>query len=400
MSSFGQNHQSSEYNICQTSPLLYLLTGLLLGCTFFLCPVGTKYFCIPIFLVILLSIAQQLKQKHNVLGNRSAMAEVVPWLPLTFAVITLTIAHGIDGYSIYFMCLALFILGRFALSNFYIHEKLAVFFLTASLVVCCLAIIIYINCYGLGSYIFDINRNILLCGLTLIFSAIFGALLTSYSFYTKAEITTLSLCCLLFLVVLSMTQVRTAILGLVSLIPVVFIFIKKSPKIIFALFMPLLLLIVSFFMTDRLQQGLHDLVLWNNGNPNSSWGIRLELWRFAISGFLEQPFYGWGPKPFHEMINSGLIWTVPNFDSSHFHSDFFNNLVSNGIIGVMGWLITIVLLLKYFWNNSALICILATSLAMGLSERIWFDNKACLPVLVSLWLIFSVSKIYPKQHTK
>ena len=400
MLSFSQNPQDVDNKICHTTPLLYLLSWLLLACTFFLFPIGTKYFCIPIFLVILLSIALQLRLKINPLADRKIKAELIPWMPIALSITVLTCIHGTSGYSIYFIGLALLILGRLALGHFRINEKVAVISLTASLVICCLAIIIYIANYGLGSHIFDINRNILLCGLTLIFSAILGALLTSYHSYTKTEIALIFLCGLLYLAVLSMTQVRTAVLGLVALIPIVIIFSKKSPKIILILFVPLLLLILSFFISDRLQQGLHDLELWNKGNPNSSWGIRLELWKFAVTGFLEHPIFGWGAKPFHEMIDAGLTWRIPSFDASHFHSDIFNNLISNGLLGITGWLITIFLLFKYFWKNSALACLLVTSLAMGLSERIWFDNKACLPILISLWLIFSVSKIHPKQHTK
>ena len=106
---------------------------------------------------------------------------------------------------------------------------------------------------------------------------------------------------------------------------------------------------------------------------------------------MEKPLSGWGYKPFDEIISSGIPWIVPSFRAAHFHSDFFNNLVSNGLIGSLGWLTTIVLLFKSIKNNSALLALLLTSLAMGISECIWFDNKTSLPIIVCLWILFSTT---------
>ena len=360
-----QQNFKNLFNKLTQHNIINLLSGvlviLLLCCTLFLFPIKHAYLRFLVYVAISVLIARQFLLGIKLRKSLRLKYEVLPWLPFALSIGILTIIHDYDGYSIYVKCILLLTLCSFALQSYCIREKVIIFVLAASLALCSSSIIAYVLYYGIGTNILGINKNTLLCGMTLIFSTVLGALFSSFRSYSKEEGIALSICFILYLSALSLSEVRTGILGLIVLVLLGIVVTKQSVKIAFALLIPLMLLLISFIVSGRLQQGLHDLELWSSGTPSSSWGIRIELWKLAFNGFMEKPLSGWGYKPFDEIISSGIPWIVPSFRAAHFHSDFFNNLVSNGLIGSLGWLTTIVLLFKSIKNNSALLALLLTS---------------------------------------
>ncbi|MCT7375653.1 O-antigen ligase family protein [Chelativorans salis] len=71
-----------------------------------------------------------------------------------------------------------------------------------------------------------------------------------------------------------------------------------------------------------------------NGEYDSSLGLRLALWKVGADRFLERPLLGNGPHHTRQLIENGL---ADDFDLSarftHFHNGFLTLLVETGLIG-------------------------------------------------------------------
>ncbi len=233
-----------------------------------------------------------------------------------------------------------------------------------------------------------VNKNVLVPCVTLLAICSFAFLL----FESKDQNLTLKIT-LIFSVCISvvciiLTEVRTAILALLSLIPLTILLNKKNRlKHISLLLLICGVTIICFYFSGRLQQGIDDLVRYQAGNPNSSWGIRLELWKLSLDAFMIKPIFGWGEEAFAEMIKAGCEFPVSSFHPGHSHNDFFNILVSIGAVGVLCWISTIFLLLKNSATDPTRISFLIATLAMGLTERLFLGNRACCYLTAIIWLL-------------
>lgn len=375
---------SPEHHSIMTQMMVFLL----LGSFCFLFPLGTKKY---IYLFYVFSLVMLITQFYAIGWEKAlsrAKYEIFPWMPLLFTVVLLTIVHGASGYSIYFQALSLIFLCSVFIDKCFFTKKQIVLFLASITAMLSVAIVAYIFTFGLSSEVLGVNKNRLLCGVTLIVASLVGCTLGKSQSYTFRERIGLIAAFILFLFALILSEVRTAILGLVAVSFVVFAYQSRKTSLI--LFLAIAVVLVFFILTGRLQQGWKDLLLWNNGNPNSSWGIRLELWQLALEGIVDKPLLGWGTKPYHALLNSGYTWSVPTFKPTHAHNDILNFALTNGLLGLVGWGVTVLLLIYRANGNSALLALLFSSLAMGLSERVWFDNKATFPLLISLWILFSL----------
>lgn len=311
---------------------------------------------------------------------------IFPWLPWYICVIPLTFFH--DDKNIYLNGLLLLSLPFFALSKIAIKRQLVIFVIsiTASLLSATIVFDVLLN--GLTQNILGVNKNVLVPCVTLLAICSFAFLL----FESKDQNLTLKIT-LIFSVCISvvciiLTEVRTAILALLSLIPLTILLNKKNRlKHISLLLLICGVTIICFYFSGRLQQGIDDLVRYQAGNPNSSWGIRLELWKLSLDAFMIKPIFGWGEEAFAEMIKAGCEFPVSSFHPGHSHNDFFNILVSIGAVGVLCWISTIFLLLKNSATDPTRISFLIATLAMGLTERLFLGNRACCYLTAIIWLL-------------
>ena len=145
-------------------------------------------------------------------------------------------------------------------------------------------------------------------------------------------------------------------------------------------------MLVFFLLTGRLQQGVTDLVQYSHGNTNSSWGLRLEMWKMAVMTFPESPIYGWGDNAAETMEKAGIVPPLKEWFIAHFHNDFLNALTMGGLIMAGGWVTTIICLIKNSYKDLPRLCSLASILAAGLVDRDWFDQDVLFPFVI-LWTL-------------
>jgi len=99
---------------------------------------------------------------------------------------------------------------------------------------------------------------------------------------------------------------------------------------------------------DRIYTAKEDVVHYLDGvNPDTSLGIRLQLWESAYNSFLEKPIFGWGNNgvrlsQLNQLNNGAMSEFIYNFNS-HAHNQFLDELAKRGAVGFL------MLVMLYFY---------------------------------------------------
>lgn len=316
-----------------------------------------------------------------------------PWIPLSISIFFLMIVHGVHGYSIYITAFFLYCLLVLSLSQKTLSRQTIIFIFSINLFALSLAVLFYFYYWGInGAGLYGINKNKLLPGMTFFGICCIFELVINAKNYTKGKLLFIFFSVLASILATVVSEVRTVLLAYLAILPLLVFYCPKHRLKVFVIACTVIVMIlIGFALTGRLQEGFNDLEKFMSGNSNSSWGIRLELWQLALQAFIEKPLFGWGAKSFDLITSSGLTFSVPTFRAQHFHSDYFNLLACGGLVGVLGWLTTLVLLFKKASSDPIRLGLIVSSLAMALSERIWFSNQSTLLVLICLWILLGLS---------
>ena len=169
---------------------------------------------------------------------------------------------------------------------------------------------------------------------------------------TKKEKLLTALCVLGILSGLGASVLSTARGGWISLPPVLFaiffIFRQQiSKKFLISLCALILIGSTLLFMvpqtqvSKRIDQARNDIVLYLDGNPNTSIGARFEMWKGALMMTQERPVVGVGEIAFKsyfqkyaeegKMAKSASVY-------AHAHNLYLDNLAKNGILGLLSLL--------------------------------------------------------------
>lgn len=345
------------------------------------------FFCLCIF------------QKQNPFCYKRLIKILSPWIPLFISVLILMGVHGKSGFSPLFHAAAIFFLASVCINGHIIERKWAYVFLGSLVGLIYILILGDISINGLDAEILGVNKNRLMPELTMVSSSLTVAwILDRKSLGIKIGSLVL-FSFILNVITVAFTEVRTAFLVYLTLLPLLFIFDRaKFRKVLPWLLISILLILTAFVLTGRLQEGFYDLEKYYQGEPNSSWGIRLELWKLAFQGFLIKPLSGWGNYAFDMMIEFGLPYAVPSFHAKSFHNDIFNLLATGGLVALTGTFATIFLLIKKSLIDFPTITFLVSSIVIGIPGLCWSSNSTSIYLLMLVWLIFFVtSESYQKE---
>lgn len=103
----------------------------------------------------------------------------------------------------------------------------------------------------------------------------------------------------------------------------------------------------SGFVQNRITSAITETTSYFSSKDSElgSVGIRLELWKSSFAFASDAPFFGQGVRTMEEklpdLIANGKIKQIPPFD--HLHSDFFDTLAKQGIVGI-------VFLALFYWT--------------------------------------------------
>ena len=342
-----------------------------------------------------LAIATNFRNKLNAQSFNQLKQACIPWLPLFLGLCVLMIVHGSHGYSIYINALAIYCLSFLALNHqFHLSRQTVITVLAVNALVVSASIIFHYFMWGIvDAGFWGINKNKLVPGTTLLMVCCATELCLNASQYSSTKKLIIGLIIIVSLIAIVLSEVRTSLLALLVLIPVLLFFRQTDrTKILISCLVILTLIFAGFFFTGRLQQGLADLQNYQAGQLNTSWGIRLELWKLSLSAFLVKPILGWGAEAFDAIVASGMSFTIPTFHAQHFHSDYFNMLAAGGLIGFLGWMTTVFMTIKTAFKDPCRVSLIIAALAMGTCERFWFNNPSTLFLLMTAWLLLTLSQ--------
>lgn len=111
--------------------------------------------------------------------------------------------------------------------------------------------------------------------------------------------------------------------------------------------------------TPRIDQRMHDfsadLTRLSQGDPNSSTGIRLELWRASAHLYRQHPVYGVGKGRLESSMEAlSKTGYMPELVvNERAHSDFFSTLAELGSVGIVCLFIFYYGSTVYFWRRRA-----------------------------------------------
>lgn len=113
----------------------------------------------------------------------------------------------------------------------------------------------------------------------------------------------------------------------------------------------------ALLSTPRIEQRIHDfradVSLFSRGDPNSSTGLRLELWRASAHLFTLHPIYGVGKGRLESSLDqlAKQGYTPRAIVNERAHSDFFSTLAESGAIGIASLFILYYGSTVYFWRR-------------------------------------------------
>lgn len=352
-------------------------------------PIYRKCLYVLTLLIVLLGY-KDFFSLHSFKETNSFLFPFAPWLIST---LVLFFFHGVSGNSPFLHLLLLSILIFSTTYNLRISRDWVMLAFATNTLVISILVILWILKNGLDTLILGVNKNLLMPEITLLSSLVLIFLAENIKKLTFRIRSFLLLSILVTVTAVIMAEVRTSILILISSLPVIYIAVSPDlrKKCLFAMFGFISIVICSFFITGRLQQGYIDILNYLNGYTNSSWGIRLELWKLSISAFAEHPFVGWGNDSFQEIIRAGYYFSVPTFDAVTFHSDFFNILSNSGLMGLVGWLATVMLLYKQSTKDHSQLMLCTASVAVGLTSRFWSENISAMYIFMLCWILLRLS---------
>lgn len=224
-----------------------------------------------------------------------------------------------------------------------------------------------------------------------------GILMASFYFFkanSKKERALYVFLLLQYFVVLGFTGGRSGYIALIALFPfVVFNLMgqRHIVKILLACIIGVSLLFTFPVVRSRFAKAEEDIMLYKQGDVNTSLGLRFHMWGIAWSEIKKHPVLGVGTAGFQES------WAIHKMDPSlpfifHPHNSFIFMMVSYGILGLAAFCRLLWVMVKKGWQgrDSALgFAVFAFSItyivgSLSDTEVIVFATAVALPLFAGI----------------
>lgn len=144
---------------------------------------------------------------------------------------------------------------------------------------------------------------------------------------------------------------------------VIFIYFKFGKISLKALIALPSMLIMAGFMAYTLSQEIHhrvddsinDLSAFQRGNPDTSMGVRLQLFQAAAEIFVQNPLFGAGPEGFayemDSMLKAGKITPMAaELGKGEVHNELLSKAAGLGLFGLIAMLLIYLVPFKLFYH--------------------------------------------------
>lgn len=183
-----------------------------------------------------------------------------------------------------------------------------------------------------------------------------GILIASF-YYFKAgsnkERLTYILLMLQYFIVIGFIGGRSGYVAFIVLSPFIVFNItgqRHIAKILVISFVGVSLLFVSPVVRSRVAKAQEDLMLYRQGDINTSVGLRFHMWEIALSEIKRNPFFGIGTGGFKQSWETYKMYpSLPFYD--HPHNSFLYMMLSFGILGLFAFCRLLFVMLKRGWEG-------------------------------------------------
>lgn len=271
----------------------------------------------------------------------------LPWIGLLWSN---DIHEGLDFARKSYYWLFAFMVASMTLSSRDVTVLLD-FFIGGLVFVCCVSLLQFIGLIPMVEWLpATFSRKSIIIGLLLVY----GMLVLSF-YFSKGKgmgrTRTLSLLLIaLFCLALAIGTGRIGYLAFVLLLPLVIYNLLGQRNLVKIIIITLPLLVVFFLspvVQNRISLVMSDIKEYQKGNPNTSIGLRLNMWNGAIRIFLENPIIGAGTGSYMlEMKKYHHPKLDPEFQNfSEPHNSFLYMAASFGVMGLisLSWLFLVFL---------------------------------------------------------
>ena len=145
---------------------------------------------------------------------------------------------------------------------------------------------------------------------------------------------------------------------------IAFFFYFKMPRVTLKIFMTRIIMgtlcltiLISFSTTfdHRVTQLANDVATFDQGNRDTSTGIRWQLYKAAVDVFLHHPVFGVGPEGFalemEPMMKAGKITPVAaGLGRGEVHNDILSKAAGMGIFGLIAMFAIYLVPFRLFWQ--------------------------------------------------
>lgn len=132
---------------------------------------------------------------------------------------------------------------------------------------------------------------------------------------------------------------------------------KKAFLVIFTLLSTLVagtVIMPNSPIVNRINNAIHDINYYENNRPNTSLGLRFDMWKSALYIARENPILGVGQQHLVERkmqyAKEGLI-SRGAASFGHQHNQFLDDQSKRGVIGLVGLLAIFLFPLVFFWKT-------------------------------------------------
>lgn len=143
----------------------------------------------------------------------------------------------------------------------------------------------------------------------------------------------------------------------------IFVYFRSSriswKVVVTSLFSTVLAITIAFFASTSLQHRVNDMVkdvtVFDQGNRDTSTGIRWQLYKAAVEVFIQHPLFGVGPEGFalemKPMVEAGKITPqAADLGRGEVHNDILSKAAGMGVFGLIAMFAIYLVPFRLFWQ--------------------------------------------------
>lgn len=152
---------------------------------------------------------------------------------------------------------------------------------------------------------------------------------------------------------------------------------------------------------ERMQQSAIEIERINNGDLNSSFGLRIQMWKASPKLIKDNIFFGLGRHHSEKMSelyeNKEISQTLYKYNTVHYHNQFIDIIVRYGIFGflfIIGLLVTPIVLSKRYKSieKKAIYSIVLLFIISGLTDVPFFHSQSLLIYISSIFFLDKIGR--------